>query len=160
MRATTPTERDLPADLGALYAEESPRLWRAVLAFARDREIASDAIAEAFAQCLRGGPAIRDPRAWVWRSSFRIAAGELKRRRTMTDRVPEGSYEMHQDAGRLLDALATLSPTQRAVIVLRHYVGSSTDEIARVLGMSRPTVRVHMSRGRKRLAAVLEDDDD
>ncbi len=160
MRPATSTEHELPADLGSLYAEEGPRLWRALFAYAGDREIASDAVAEAFAQCLRRGAEVRDPRAWVWRSSFRIAAGELKRRGTTTDRIPEHAYEMPDDPARLVDALGRLSPTQRAVLVLRHYVGEPTDEIARVLGMSRATVRVHLSRGRKRLAAFLEDDDD
>ncbi len=156
----TATEHDLPAELGELYAEEGSRLWRAVFAFSGDREIASDAVAEAFAQCLRRGNEIRDPRAWVWRSSFRVAAGELKRRGRTTDLIPERSYEMTHDAAHLLDALAHLSPTQRAVLVLRYYVGEPTDRIARLLGMSRATVRVHLSRGRKRLALFLEEDDD
>ena len=152
MQRTTATERDLPADLGALYAEEGPKLWRALFAYTRDRDIASDALAEAFAQCLRRGSAVRDPRAWVWRSSFRIAAGELSRRRHTSDQMPEEAYEMPEDPSGLLRALSALTPTQRAVLVLRHYVGHPTDEIARTLGMSRATVRVHMSRGRKRLA--------
>jgi RNA polymerase sigma factor (sigma-70 family) len=159
MRPTTETARDLPADLGALYAEDGPRLWRAVFAYAGDREVASDAVAEAFAQCVRRGEAVRDLRAWVWRSAFRIAAGELQRRRTTTDRIPEDLYEMPEDPHELLDALGQLSPTQRAVLVLRHYVGEPTDAIARTLGMSRATVRVHLSRGRRRLEAILEDDD-
>ena len=66
---------------------------------------------------------------------------------------------MPDDPDALLDALGQLSPTQRAVLVLRHYVGDPTDAIARTLGMSRATVRVHLSRGRRRLAAILEDDD-
>jgi hypothetical protein len=61
----------------------------------RDREVASDAVAEAFAvpALWRGR---RDLPAWVWRSAFRIAAGELKRR-TITDRIPEGLYEMLEE---------------------------------------------------------------
>ena len=35
--------------------------------------------AEAFAQALRRGTAIRDPRSWVWRAAYRIAAGEKQR---------------------------------------------------------------------------------
>jgi RNA polymerase sigma-70 factor (ECF subfamily) len=160
MRPTTPTASELPGDLGAVYEAEGPRLWRAVYAYAGDRDVASDAVAEAFAQCLRRGAAIRDQRAWVWRAAFRIAAGELQRRRRVTDRIPEDTYEMPDDPRRLLDALAQLSPAQRGVLVLRHYAGEPTDRIAAALGMSRATVRVHLSRGRKRLATLLEDHDD
>jgi RNA polymerase sigma-70 factor, ECF subfamily len=159
MSTTTPTTNELPADLGEVYAREGPRLWRAVFAYAGDREVASDAVAEAFAQCLRRGSEVRDARAWVWRAAFRIAAGELKRRRSQTDRVPDVAYEMEEDPGALLRALSRLSPSQRSALILRHYVGLPTDEIARVLGMSRATVRVHLSRARRRLATFLEDDD-
>jgi DNA-directed RNA polymerase specialized sigma24 family protein len=38
------------AEIERLYREGGDRMWRAVLAFAGDPEIASDAVAEAFAQ--------------------------------------------------------------------------------------------------------------
>ena len=43
----------------ALYRQDSDRLWRAVRAFAGDPDIASEAVAEAYAQALRRGPAMR-----------------------------------------------------------------------------------------------------
>jgi RNA polymerase sigma factor (sigma-70 family) len=159
MRIPESTERDRPSDLGSLYAEEGPRLWRAIFAFSHDRELTSDAVAEAFAQCVRRAGAVRDPRAWVWRVAFRIAAGELKERRRATHDLPDPGYEMPDDPGRLLSALRRLPQRQRAALILRHYAGYPTDEIARILGSSRATVRVHLSRGRRRLSELLEDDD-
>jgi RNA polymerase sigma-70 factor (ECF subfamily) len=67
--------------LERLYREDGARLWRALVAFSGDREVASDAVAEAFAQALGRGEELRDPQRWVWRAAFRIAAGELKDRR-------------------------------------------------------------------------------
>ncbi|MDP9222366.1 MAG: sigma-70 family RNA polymerase sigma factor [Actinomycetota bacterium] len=152
--ATEETER-----VGHLYAEEGERLWRAVFAFAGDREVASDAVAEAFAQCLRRGGAVRDPRRWVWRAAFRIAAGELKERgrwaRWPTDAVV---YDADPPGG-LFPALRSLPPMQRATLVLRHYAGYDAGEIAQALGIGRATVRVHLSRGRRRLRTLLEEDD-
>ncbi len=58
-----------------VYRQHGPRIWRAVFAYCRDREIASDALAEASAQLLRRGDRVRDPAAWAWRAAFRIAAG-------------------------------------------------------------------------------------
>jgi len=64
------------------------------------------------------------------------------------------------DAPReLLDAIGRLAPQQRAVLILRHYVGYDASEIGSLLGISRATVRVHLSRGRRRLAAILEEID-
>ena len=47
--------------LKRVYEEEGARLWRAVYLYAADREVASDAVAEAFAQALRRGDDLRSP---------------------------------------------------------------------------------------------------
>ena len=156
MREATPR---LAADIAELYEAEGPRLWRAVFAFAHDREVTDDAVAEAFAQCIRRGDAVRDRRAWVWRSAFRLAARELQdRRRRAGGDVPESTYEVPDEAIPLMRVLRELPTNQRAAVVLRHYVGYGTDEIAAILGIGRGTVRVHLSRGRKRLRELLDEE--
>ena len=156
MREATP---QLAADIAELYEAEGPRLWRAVFAFAHDREVTDDAVAEAFAQCVRRGDAVRDRRAWVWRSAFRLAAGELQdRRRRAGGDVPESTYEVPDEAIPLMRVLRELPTNQRAAVVLRHYVGYGTDEIATILSIGRGTVRVHLSRGRKRLRELLDEE--
>jgi RNA polymerase sigma factor (sigma-70 family) len=148
-------------ELDRLYREHGERLWRAVLAFAGDREVASDAVAEAFAQCLGRGAAVRDPGRWIWRAAFRIAAGELKdrrRRHAMSVRTEDWN-EIPEAASQILEALGRLSPRQRAAVVLHDHVGFSAKEVAATLGSTAATVRVHLSQGRRRLRALLEADD-
>ncbi len=72
---------DAQSDIEALYRADAERMWRAIYAFAGDTEVASDAVAEAYAQLLRRGSAVRDPAAWVWRTAFQISRGALKARR-------------------------------------------------------------------------------
>jgi RNA polymerase sigma-70 factor (ECF subfamily) len=151
---------EAPTDLGDLYAREGARLWRAVFAFAHDRAITDDAVAEAFAQCLRRGDAIRDPRAWVWRAAFRLAAGELKARRRFVPAVVEAATLDDAAVVDVLAMLATLRGNQRAVAVLHWYAGFGTAEIARMLGIGRGTVRVHLSRARRRLATGMSEEHD
>ena len=55
---------------------------------------------------------------------------------------------------------AAISPHQRLAIVMHDYADRPTDEIARVLGVTRPTVHVHLSQGRKRLRDLLEPTDE
>jgi RNA polymerase sigma-70 factor (ECF subfamily) len=57
-------------------------------------------------------------------------------------------------------ALDRLSPNQRAVFVLFYLEDRPAKEIAGVLGMSAATVSVHLHRARRRLHAILGDDDD
>lgn len=146
--------------LERLYREDGARLWRALVAFSGDRELASDAVAEAFAQALGRGADLRDPQRWVWRAAFRIAAGELNARRRFQTPAPDPGYEMEEPPARLVAAFARLSPNQRAALVLHYYVGYSTKEIAGIIGASAATVRVHLSQGRKRIRRILEEHDD
>ena len=67
-------------DIEAVYRDHAARLWRSLLAWTGDTAITDDAVAEAFAQALRRGDALREPERWVWRTAYRIAAGALKER--------------------------------------------------------------------------------
>ncbi|MDP9327275.1 MAG: RNA polymerase sigma factor [Actinomycetota bacterium] len=147
------------ARLEDLYEEHGARLWRALLLYAGDREVASDAVAEAFAQALRRGDDLRSPERWIWRSAFRIAAGELSRRRRETGDVMETSYQAPEETTELLLALPLLTPKQRVAIVLHYYAGYSLKEVAKVTGSTSSAVGVHLHRGRRRLRELLGDDD-
>lgn len=152
---------DVVADrFEVLYRNDAPKLWRALLAYGGDAEVASDAVSEAFAQALARGGEIRDPAAWVWRVAFLVAGGELQRRRTLAPVSEVGGYELPETMLHVFAALASLSPHQRLAIVLHDYADRPTDEIAALMGASKATVHVHLSKGRRRLRSLLEVDDD
>jgi RNA polymerase sigma-70 factor (ECF subfamily) len=159
--ATSVTRVAATGDVEAVYRQDGDRLWRALYAFAGTEDVASDAVAEAFAQALRRGSAIRDVRSWVWRSAFRLAAGDLKRQSNLSrGPMPEGAFHDAYPDEQLLAALQGLTPQQRAVIVLHYYVDCPVREISRRTGINPLAVRAHLSRGRKHLRALLGDDDD
>lgn len=145
--------------LERLYREQGDRMWRAALAFAGDPEVASDAVAEAFAQALRRGDAIRDAERWVWRTIFRVAAGELKARARTVPLERKGAYEMEEPARELVAALARLSERQRAAVVLHHAAGYPVREVASIIGSTPAAVKVHLLRGRRRLRELLKETD-
>lgn len=146
-------------EVEAVYRRDGDRLWRSLYAFAGDEEVASDAVAEAFAQALRRGSAIRDVRGWVWRTAFRLAAGDLKRRsRILAGPIPDGSMQDFHPDEQLLQAIQELTPQQRAVIVLHYYADCPVREIARRTGINPLAVRAHLSRGRKHLRVLLGDE--
>jgi len=148
------------ARLEELYRAHGDRLWRALLGYTGDRDIASDSVAEAFAQALRRGEAIQDPLRWIWRAAFRIAAGELKTTRRST--APGRTSVSDESPDRRLDllaALSKLSPKQRGAVILHHYAGYPVKEVAATLGSTSAAVRVHLLRGRKRLRELLEEHD-
>ncbi|MGH2674078.1 MAG: RNA polymerase sigma factor [Actinomycetota bacterium] len=144
--------------LESIYVEHADRLWRALYAYAGNREVASDALAEAFAQYLQRATAVRWPVRWIWRAAFRIAAGELKERRMENPPLPVNVPAVPQPTWELLSVLRLLPPRQRAALILHYYAGYKAREIADILGSTSATVRVHLSQGRKRLRTLLEED--
>ncbi len=58
---------------------------------------------------------------------------------------------------RLQGALEALSDRERAVFVLREVEGLETGQVARILGITRVTVRRHLGLARKRLQAWLSE---
>src|SRR3954454_1204420 len=60
-------------------------------------------------------------------------------------------------SGDVLGALAALPPEQRAVVVLRHLLGYTPGEIARLLGLPRGTVNSRLRRGLDALAGPRRD---
>ncbi len=58
---------------------------------------------------------------------------------------------------RLHEALHVLSPMQKTVFILRHFEGLQLDEIARELGCTVGSVKVHLFRALKKLRVELRD---
>jgi RNA polymerase sigma-70 factor (ECF subfamily) len=147
----------------ASYCATHGRLWRAVLGWSGSTDVADEAVAEAYAQLLRRGDAVRDPDAWAWRTAFRVAAGELARRRDRpVGAVPVDGPSLDRlpsDAAHLVDALAELSDQQRACVVLVDVAGHTAPSAATVLGTTAATVRVQLMRGRRRLRDLLAEEE-
>jgi RNA polymerase sigma factor (sigma-70 family) len=148
------------AEIERVFREDGPRLWRALLAFQGNPDIATEARAEAFAQALAAADSLRSPASWIWVTAFRIASRTAAQRRTEVPLGEGGTYELAEPIQDLVAGLAALPPRQRMAIVLHDYADRPTDEIAAVLGITRSTVLVHLSAGRKRLRKLLEEPQD
>lgn len=146
--------------LDRLYREQAPKMWRALTAYSGSREIAQDAVAEAFAQALRRGEGIRSPQRWVWKAAYRIAAGELQRGSTQLPLTVDPPLNSEEPAWDLRCALGELPDQQRAAVVLHYYAGYPARDVARITGSTSAGVWMSLSRGRRRLRSLLEVADD
>lgn len=148
------------------YLEVRGPLWRALVAWSGDPDVADEAVAEAFAQLLRRGDEVADPAAWVWRAAFRVAAGDLQRRRGRARRgadpvalelVPSVTDRLPDEALDLVEALQALTEQQRSCIALVDVAGHTAPSAAEILGTSAATVRVQLMRARRQLRTLLAD---
>lgn len=161
MRIREATLRDLPQG----WAEDAfrnlrPRLWRALLLYSGSGDVASDAISEAFAQAMAARHEIRDPHGWIWTAAFKIAAGEMARR---PDHVEAKDFPMPDGMDPaslmdLVDALGQISDMQRRALILRHYMGYSNVEIARILGSTPSSIGVQLFRSTRKLRGLLSEE--
>ncbi len=149
-------------DLEELFRNAGPELWRAIYGFTGGRrQLAEDAVAEAFARAIEHADGIREPLAWIYRTAFRLASRELQREKRLPPQLPDPAPGIDPfDVQEILKALATLSPNQRAAVLLHDEEGFTGPEVGRLLGMSAATVRVHLFRGRKRLRTLLGTEED
>jgi RNA polymerase sigma factor (sigma-70 family) len=148
-------------DLEALYRTSAPALARAIYAFTGGRrQIAEDAVAEAFARAIEHVADIRVPLPWIYKTAFRLATRELERERRPLPSAPDPVPGIDpSDLRDVFTALVLLTPRQRAAVLLHDEEGMTAPEVGRLLGLSAATVRVHLFRARKRLRALLGDEE-
>jgi RNA polymerase sigma-70 factor (ECF subfamily) len=160
-------DRQSRDELERAYREFAPDLWRAVCVYAGGvREVADEAVAEAFAEAGGEIGRIRDLRPWLHTVAFRIARKELKRRRGSAQlsasvagvvRSPGPVGTDPEDVVDLLRELRRLTPNQRGALILRDVYGYSSAEAAKVLRISEIAVRVHLHAARRRLRVRLRE---
>ena len=131
-----------------------------------DPALAEDAAQEGFLRAFRALKTYRHEssfRAWIRRIAIH-AAIDLMRRRRPESRLPEGAAahhleeKRHEDADLLREALATLSPLDREILLAREVEGAPDRDVARRFAMTVTGVRVRVHRARKKLrAAFLEN---
>jgi len=148
-------------DYEGLFRESLPSLWRALYGFTGGRrQVAEDAIAEAFARAMERDRSVRDPLPYIYRTAFRLASEELRLdRRRGTLQADHVAIEA-PDLVDLIRALDALPPKQRAVVILHDEEGYAAAEVGRLLGIAPTTARVHLHRGRTRLRALLGTEED
>ena len=107
-------------------------------------------------------------RLWLFGVAHHVIANERRsvlRRERLTTRVRQDAEirpdptEPGTDAERVRRALAMLSPVQQEALRLTEWERLSADEAAGVAGCSRATFRVRLHRARRRLAALLAEQD-
>jgi RNA polymerase sigma-70 factor (ECF subfamily) len=143
------------------YRLTHARLWRSVFAFSGSREITDDSVAEAFAQVLGRGEDVRDVVAWVWRTAFAIARGQLAARAGSTElaSAETGDAVLPERAVELIETLARLQPRDRELIVLCHVGGWTPKELADIAGLPAATVRVRLHRATRRARNLFTEEE-
>ncbi|HMG42223.1 MAG TPA: SigE family RNA polymerase sigma factor [Acidimicrobiales bacterium] len=145
----------------ALYVGSYDRLVRLARLTSADGVPAEEIVQDAFVQLYRRWADVREPAAYL-RLAVVNGCRSWGRRRLLLarrgdpPRLPEPGLD--GDALAVRQALATLSPRQRAAVVLRYFEDLPEAEIARALGCRPGTVKSLLSRSLAKLKGALDDD--
>jgi len=146
-------------------------VYNVALRMVGNREDARDVAQTAFLKAFQG-LATYDPQykfsSWIFRITVNEALRLLEKRRPTEpvddtwetpDRGPSEVFSGAEATRVVQAALLELPPDQRAVIVLRHFLGCSYGEIAGVVGAPEKTVKSRLFSARERLRELLVDAD-
>lgn len=153
------------ADFEALYVTSFPRVVAQLAPLAGSIAEAEDLVQEAFARAYTRWSQVQDydnPEAWVRTVASRLAISRWRRAKVAAAALVKMGHAHAEDRSSATDArldvtaaLATLPPRQRQIVVLHHLADMEVAAIAAMLSMPIGSVKSNLSRGRRRLAAVL-----
>jgi RNA polymerase sigma-70 factor, ECF subfamily len=150
------------SDFEALFRAHWPYAYRAAYLVVHDSEAAEDIVQEAFLAAIRHLDRFdrrRPFRPWLHRIVVNRAIDWARARavRAEVELTDVAAAVRGAELGsETISALQSLPPEQRAVIVLRHLLGYTPGEIARMLDLPRGTVNSRLRRGLDRLQEELE----
>ena len=142
-------------------------LFNVALRVLHDHEEARDVVQTAFLRAWKHLGSYRPEHrffSWIYRIAYNEAVNQLRKRRTeplddqlvSTDRRPDEAAADEQTAMMVEQAVKELDEDLRQVIVLRHWLDQSYDEMAETLGIPAKTVKSRLFTARQRLAKVLQ----
>lgn len=151
-----------------LAAAAVDRLYAIAYRILRDPDRAQDATQQALLGAWRDLPTLRDHErfeAWLYRLVVHACYAEARAHRRHIARIrviatnhpttPDTAISV-ADRDELEHAFRTLTPEQRAVVVLHHYLGYPLTEIAATLGIPSGTARSRLHYATRQLRAALE----
>ena len=157
-----------------LYMATYQNQYRFACNYLKDIYAAQDAVQETYITALRNLNKLRDPMlviAWLNQINFRICyrmqqnntgtqlIGEealINREATGPNASPENEVITIDSREYLLHQVMNLPFTESQVILLRYYRNMKIDEIARLMEISRSTVKRYMNSGISRLRKTID----
>ncbi len=154
------------SDYTAFVEAQWAPLFRTAYLLTGDYQLAEDLLQTTFTKIFLAWPRISrlgQPGAYA-RKMISNQATSWWRRRSSSElsvsELPEHGTAGHEHAVTqslvVWEALGTLAPRQRAVVVLRYYEDLSEAEIAETLGIATGTVKSHCSAALARLTVEIE----
>ena len=147
-------------DVMALYDAHKNMVYRLALSFLKSVPDAEDAVQQVFLRLIeyRGRVAPGKERSWLAAVTANYCRDQLRSAaRRRTEPLTEDIVFDAPAENEVFQAVMALSDTERAAVYLYYYEGYSTQETARILGVSQTAVTTRLDRARQHLRGKLEE---
>ena len=151
----------------AFFDAEALTLFRRMCLVTGNSHEAEEVVQDAFLAVLERWDRVRamdDPTGYLYRTAFnrwkrlsRMAGRQIRELSRIAPSIDE--FDAVDDRYEIDRGLATLTPRQRAALVLTDVLGYSSREAAKMLGVRDVTVRALASQGRAKMRTVLGVED-
>jgi RNA polymerase sigma factor (sigma-70 family) len=151
------------------YERDRDGLFGALVLITGNRHEAEEIAQDAFLAIWERWDRVRaldDPSGYLYRTAMNVfrkrqrrAAMAIRRLAGMAP-VPDDAFAQSDRRRVVAAALATLTPRQRAALVVTDLLGFTSEEAASMLGIKPVTVRVLASQGRAALKTTMERSDE
>jgi RNA polymerase sigma-70 factor (ECF subfamily) len=154
------TMADPPTTFESFFLDHRDRLFGVLCVMCANRHDAEELAQDAFLKMWERWDTVAsldDPVAYLHRIAINAFRKRLRRAevgRRLTRRAPESAPTTGEDVVLLDEALRSLTPRQRAALVLTEILGYSADEAAKELGVKPSTIGALKYQGR----AALKDE--
>ena len=160
-----------------VYAQYHPLMYAQALRILRQSQAAEDAVSDSLIALIKKIDLLRTLecnklKAYVVITVKHTALSQEYRRRRETlpgDEALELLPDPSKTEGRLLEragvervknAVCALPPREKDVMLMKYFREMTDEEIARETGLKPVSVRVHLSRARKRLSQLLSGEEE
>ncbi len=163
-------QTDAASLVESLYLRFADDVLRVCYFYLGDRAKAEDVTQEVFLRVMERRPDLKEgsEKSWLlkvalnicrdmWRSSWarRVILGSKR-----LELIPsESEIDSRTEKEALMQAIHSLPPDVKEVFLLFYYQRFSIDQIAEMLGTQPGTISSRLSRGRKKLKQLLEEDE-
>lgn len=153
-----------PGSFEEFFAAERVRLYRVLFAITRSRQEAEDISQDAFLRVWERWDRVgemEDPAGYLHRTAMNVFRDRYRRlvlgmKRAVRPSTRPDAYEAVEARSVAARVLGSLTPRQRAAIVLTEALGYSAEEAGKLLGIKGSTVRALHFQARSALKESME----
>lgn len=148
--------------IGHVVTQYSQLLLRIAFTRVKSTHDAEDVVQEVFLKLITKQPCFRNEeheKAWLIRATINLTYDMLKSSFRQSVPLDESILSSQEEPNQLLSAVRSLPEKYSTVLHLYTYEGYSIKEIAQILALPAATVGTRLSRARKQLKRILEEEE-